>query len=252
MLRTKDCPIACLLRPRLYAHHPRSQPLTFNTVTFLCGFSEVKVTELLKQRTECRRLKSDWDEPPGTKLICWSISCVHFETSQFNVIKARADTFQLPTEQTNLLLIVVATSAFNLLYLVSQYMLNEQPGYYKCWVLLSKKRLQFPWHYLAQHITDPVIHHYLDVRKLKPYKASVVNSGLLGTTRSISIHWLVFQYLGIQPFFFINSHRTYVDWENKWWYFQKSLANSHQHLSKHIWNNRPFKQHLFFFIKSSN
>lgn len=37
--------------------------------------------------------------------------------------------FQLPTEQANLLLIIVATSAFNLLYLVSQYMLNEQPGH---------------------------------------------------------------------------------------------------------------------------
>lgn len=56
---------------------------------------------------------------------------MYFETSQFNLIKAWADTFQLPTEQTNLLLIVVATSAFNLLYLVSQYILNEQPGYYK-------------------------------------------------------------------------------------------------------------------------
>jgi len=32
--------------------------------------------------------------------------------------------FQLPTEQTYLPLIIVATSVFNLLYLVSQYMLN--------------------------------------------------------------------------------------------------------------------------------
>lgn len=57
---------------------------------------------------------------------------MYFETSQFNLIKAQADTFQLPTEQTNLLLIIVATSVFNLLYLVSQYMLNEQLRHFKC------------------------------------------------------------------------------------------------------------------------
>lgn len=82
-------------------------------------------------------------------------------------------------------------------------------------------------------------------RKLKPYTASVVNSGLLGTTRSISIHWLIFQYLGILPFFSINSHRTSLDQENKLRYFQNTVVNSHQHLSKHIWNNRSFKHHLF-------
>lgn len=133
LLKVQKLPNSPSLKTKtLCCPSPWKSLLTFITVTFLHMFSEFKVTEMSKQITECRRLKSDWDEPPGTKLICWSISSVYFETSQFNLIKAWADPFQLPTEQTNLLLIIVATSVFNLLYLVSQYMLNEQPGYYTC------------------------------------------------------------------------------------------------------------------------